>query len=197
MVATETERDGAEPAPVDRRRSFAALFLLDMWERFSFYGMLAILFLFAVASPGGGGLGLSGPGAGALVGAYIAAVFLGSMPGAWIGDRVLGAYRAALYGAILIGAGHACLAVPATASFPVGLLPVAAGTGLLKPNLTVLLGACYPRDAHAVRESAFSVFYMSIQFSAIVAPLVTGFLGAYVNWHAGFGAAAVGMAAGI
>jgi POT family proton-dependent oligopeptide transporter len=89
------------------------------------------------------------------------------------------------------------MAVPAVVTFPVGLLLVAGGTGLLKPNLTVLLGSCYPRNAHATRESAFSVFYMSIQVSAIAAPLVTGLLGEYVNWHAGFGAAAVGMAIGI
>ncbi|HKS99639.1 MAG TPA: peptide MFS transporter [Rugosimonospora sp.] len=183
--------------PADRRRSFASLFLLDMWERFSFYGMLAILYLFAVAAPDGGGLGMGTATAGALVGAYIAGVFLCSMPGAWVGDRLLGTYRATLCGGVLIAAGHATMALPGQAAFPFGLLLVASGTGLLKPNLTVLLGACYPRDAHATRESAFSLFYMSIQVSAIAAPLVTGFLGEYVNWHAGFGAAAVGMAAGV
>jgi proton-dependent oligopeptide transporter, POT family len=187
----------SEPVPLNRRRSFITLFLLDMWERFSFFGMLAILFLFAVAGPQRGGLGMPAATAGALVGAYIAAVFLASMPGAWIADRLTGTYRATLLGSVLIAAGHACLAIPAVVSFPVGLLLVAAGTGLLKPNLTVLLGACYPRDAHLARESAFSLFYMSIQVSAILAPVVTGFLGEYVNWHAGFGAAAIGMTIGL
>ncbi|MFC4587954.1 peptide MFS transporter [Sphaerisporangium corydalis] len=176
-------------------RWFATLFLTDMWERFSFYGMQAILVLYAVTPADRGGLGLPAPTAAALFGAYMATVFLLAQPGGWLGDRVLGERRAIMYGGGLITAGHACMALPVTGSAYAGLTLIAIGTGLLKPSLSALLTRFYGEAVK--REAAFSIFYMSIQVSAMLAPLVTGFLGEYVSWHAGFGAAAVGMAFGV
>ena len=176
---------------------FTTLFTTDMWERFSFYGMQALLFLYAVAPRSEGGLGLGVGTGGALFGLYMAGVFIAGLPGGWVGDRVLGPRRALLYGAIAIAAGHCWLAVPAEPTFYVGLGFIAVGTGLLKPNLPVLFTVLYPTASSSRREAAFAIFYMSIQVSALLAPLVTGLLGERINWHLGFGAAAVGMAAGV
>ncbi|WP_418957190.1 peptide MFS transporter [Streptomyces tritici] len=180
-----------------RERWFSTLFLTDMWERFSFYGMQALLFLYATAPRAEGGLGLSDGTAGALFGLYISASFLAAMPGGWLGDRVLGTHRAMLTGALVIAAGHACMAVPATTAFYLGLMLVALGTGLLKPNLPVMFDQMNPGASSAQRQAAFSLFYMSVQVSALLGPLVTGALGERVNWHLGFGAAAVGMVFGV
>ncbi|MFJ8107286.1 peptide MFS transporter [Streptomyces sp. NPDC096132] len=180
-----------------RERWFSTLFLTDMWERFSFYGMQALLFLYATAPEAEGGLGLSDGSAGALFGLYISASFLAAMPGGWLGDRVLGTHRAMLTGALLIAAGHLCMTVPAHAGFYGGLCLVAGGTGLLKPNLPVMFDQMNPGADSARRRAAFSLFYMSIQVSALVGPLVTGILGERVNWHLGFGAAAAGMLLGV
>lgn len=180
-----------------RERWFSTLFLTDMWERFSFYGMQALLFLYATAPAAEGGLGMSDGTAAALFGLYISASFLAAMPGGWLGDRVLGSYRAMLCGALVITAGHCCMAAPARETFFLGLALVAAGTGLIKPNLPVMFDQMKPGADSSQRQAAFSLFYMSIQVSALVGPLVTGLLGERVNWHLGFGAAAVGMAAGV
>ncbi|MBM0227592.1 peptide MFS transporter [Micromonospora sp. ATA51] len=178
-------------------RWFVTLFLTDMWERFSFYGMQAILFLYAVAPRADGGLGLGVGTATALFGLYMAMVFLAAVPGAWIGDRLLGARRATLYGGLVIAAGHTCMALPGAWSIWAGLGLLIAGTGLLKPNMGVLLSDFYGNGEVTRREAAFSIFYMSIQVSALIAPVVTGFLGETVDWHLGFAAAAVGMYAGV
>ncbi|GBP99910.1 MFS transporter [Streptomyces spongiicola] len=180
-----------------RERWFSTLFMTDMWERFSFYGMQALLFLYATAPRAEGGLGLSAGTAGALFGLYVSASFLAAMPGGWLGDRVLGTHRAMLGGALVIAAGHACMAVPARSTFYLGLLLVACGTGLLKPNLPVMFDQMNPGAGSAQRQAAFSLFYMSIQVSALIGPLVTGALGERVDWHLGFGAAAVGMVFGV
>ncbi|MFG2332146.1 peptide MFS transporter [Streptomyces sp. NPDC048604] len=180
-----------------RERWFSTLFMTDMWERFSFYGMQALLFLYATAPRAEGGLGLSDGTAGALFGLYISASFLAAMPGGWLGDRVLGTHRAMLSGALVIAAGHACMAVPATTAFYLGLMLVACGTGLLKPNLPVMFDQMNPGASSAQRQAAFSLFYMSVQVSALLGPLVTGALGERVAWHLGFGAAAVGMVFGV
>ncbi|ELP70428.1 peptide MFS transporter [Streptomyces turgidiscabies] len=180
-----------------RERWFSTLFMTDMWERFSFYGMQALLFLYATAPTGEGGLGLADGTAGALFGLYISASFLAAMPGGWLGDRVLGTHRAMLTGALVIAAGHACMAVPTHTTFYLGLLLIACGTGLLKPNLPVMFDQMNPGAGSAQRQAAFSVFYMSVQVSALVGPLVTGTLGERVNWHLGFGAAGVGMVLGV
>ncbi|MFE7401726.1 peptide MFS transporter [Streptomyces sp. NPDC057557] len=180
-----------------RERWFSTLFMTDMWERFSFYGMQALLFLYATAPAAEGGLGLSDGTAGALFGLYISASFLAAMPGGWLGDRVLGTHRAMLCGALIIMAGHLSMAVPAHATFYPGLFLVACGTGLLKPNLPVMFDQMNPGASSSRRQAAFSLFYMSIQVSALIGPLVTGALGERVDWHLGFGAAAVGMAFGV
>ncbi|WP_370415408.1 peptide MFS transporter [Streptomyces fradiae] len=180
-----------------RPRWFTTLFLTDVWERFSFYGMTAILVLYATEDTARGGLGLAAGDAGILFGAYMAAVFLSSLPGGWIGDRVLGAQRAVLYGGVLIALGHLTMAVPVTGSVYPGLLFVACGTGLLKPNMAGLLSAFYDREDRAGRDAGFALFYMSVQVSALISPIVVGLLGEGVNWHLGFGVAALGMGAGL
>src|SRR5262249_6997303 len=148
------------PFFADRR--FTSLFLTDVWERFSFYGMQALLFLYAVAPRDHGGLGMPAATAGALFGLYISVIFLSCVPGGWVGDRILGPRRAMLYGAVSIAAGHYCLAVPAIPTFYIGLVLIAAGTGLLKPSMPVMFAEFYPWARSAQREAAFSVFYMSI-----------------------------------
>ncbi|MQY11653.1 Di-/tripeptide transporter [Streptomyces sp. RB5] len=186
-----------EPTFLGRPRWFVALFGTDMWERFSFYGMTAILFLYASEEKSGGGLGLSDAESARLFGLYMAAIFIASVPGGWLGDRVLGPYRSILYGGVLILCGHVSLAVPSNATFALGLLLVAAGTGLIKPNQASMLAAFYRSEQRAERDAGFAIFYMSVQVSALIAPIVVGGLGESVGWHYGFGAAAVGMALGL
>nr|AYP71354.1 peptide transporter [Nonomuraea sp.] len=180
--------------PWRQPRWFSTLFMTDLWERFSFFGMMAILFLYATSPDG---LGMPPGSAGALVGLYISATFVASVPGGWLGDRVFGPQRAVLFGAILIACGHLTLVIPAEATFYLGITLIAAGTGLLKPNLSALLGSFYPPGQAAEREAAFSVFFVSIQVGALLAPLITGFVGETVDWHLGFGTAAIGMGIGI
>lgn len=127
-----------------RERWFSTLFMTDMWERFSFYGMQALLFLYATAPVAEDGLGLTAGTAGALFGLYVSGSFLAAMPGGWLGDRVLGTHRAMLCGALVIMAGHLSMAVPAQATFYLGLVLVACGTGLLKPNLPVMFDQMNP-----------------------------------------------------
>lgn len=183
--------------PLGRPSWFTTLFATDVWERFSFYGMTAILVLYATASKADGGLGMSNDDATMLYGLYMAAAFVASVPGGWIGDRLVGSYRAVLYGGVLIGLGHLSLAVPSRGFFFPGLLLIALGTGLLKPNMASLLSAFYAPHDRAGRDAGFAIFYMSVQVSALVAPLAVGSAGETVNWHLGFGLAAAGMAAGL
>ncbi|MFI9561078.1 peptide MFS transporter [Nonomuraea endophytica] len=185
------------PEPRRRPRRLVTLFLTDMWERFSFFGMQAILILFAVAPTGEGGLGLPHSTAVALYGAYVGLIFVLSLPGGWLGDRVLGEHRATLYGGIVIALGHYLLMLPARPTAYLGLVTIAVGTGLLKPNMLALLGRFYGPHESNRREAALVVFYVGIQISALLAPLVTGFLGERMNWHLGFGAAGLGMTFGV
>ncbi|QNP69715.1 MFS transporter [Streptomyces roseirectus] len=183
--------------PLGWPRWFTTLFGTDIWERFSFYGMTAILVLYATEDTADGGLGLSNDDATLLFGLYMASVFLCSVPGGWLGDRLFGSSRAVLYGGVLIGMGHVSMAVPGRFLFYPGLLLIAAGTGLLKPNMANLLSAFYaPRD-RAGRDAGFAIFYMSVQVSALAAPVIVGAVGETVDWHLGFGLAAVGMALGL
>lgn len=192
-AASPTEATGL----LGRPRWFNTLFGTDVWERFSFYGMTAILVLYATEEKSGGGLGLSNADATMIFGLYMATVFISSVPGGWIGDRVLGSYRAILYGGGIIALGHLCMTVPHPAFFYFGLLFIAAGTGLLKPNMANLLSAFYKPEDRAGRDAGFAIFYMSVQVSALIAPIVVGVVGERVNWHLGFGLAAAGMAAGL
>lgn len=187
------------PAPPGSRhpRGLYTLFFTEMWERFSYYGMRAILILFLAASIERGGMGIEVATAGAIYGLYTAGVYLFALPGGWVADRLLGQQRAVWYGGIIIAAGHFSMAVPTSTTFFIGLVLIVLGTGLLKPNISAIVGELYPGDQGARRDAGFSIFYMGINVGAFLGPLVCGFLGEQVNWHLGFGAAGVGMVLGL
>ncbi len=192
-------------------RGLSTLFFSEMWERFSYYGMRGFLILYITASTAVGGLGMDVPTGAAIVGTYAALAYAMNVPGGWLADRVLGQRRAVLYGGILIAAGHYTLAVPLLGTFYLGLLLIILGTGLLKPNISVIVGQLYaPQDPR--RDSGFSIFYMGINLGAFIAPILTGYLvqsegfrarlagwGLNPNsaWHWGFAAAGVGMTFGL
>jgi len=177
-------------------RGLSTLFFTEMWERFSYYGMRALLILFMTAPESAGGLGFDTAVAGAIYGLYTSSVYMACLPGGWVADRVLGARRAVLYGGILIAAGHFSMAVQRLATFYLGLTLIVLGTGLLKGNVAIIVGQLYSRDDQR-RDAGFSIFYMGINLGAFIAPLVCGYLGQRVNWHVGFGAAGVGMTLGL
>ena len=177
-------------------RGLATLFFTEMWERFSYYGMRAILILYMVAPVPAGGLGFSVAKGGAVYGFYTAMVYLLGLPGGWVADRITGQQRAVLYGGILISAGEFCLAVPGLAMFYVGLLLLMAGTGMLKPNVSTIVGQLYgPTDAR--RDAGFSIFYMGINVGALISPLICGYIGERISWRLGFAVAGIGMLAGL
>ncbi|MFP5305810.1 MAG: peptide MFS transporter [Gammaproteobacteria bacterium] len=178
-------------------RGLSTLFFTEMWERFSYYGMRAILVLAMVAAVEGGGLGLDDRTATAIYGIYTAGVYLLAVPGGWVADRLLGLQRAVWYGGILIAAGHFTMALPFGPTFYLGLLLIVLGTGLLKPNVSALVGHLYPGDMGARRDAGFSIYYMGINIGGFAGPLVCGFLGERVGWHWGFGAAGVFMVLGL
>ena len=195
----QTDHALAPEAPTVPRRHPAGLYTLfftEMWERFSYYGMRALLVLFMVEAVGKGGMGLTDQVATAIYGLYTASVYLAALPGGWVADRFLGAQRAVWYGGIIIAAGHFTLAVPQTSCFYLGLLLVVLGTGLLKPNVSVIVGELYP-EGGARRDAGFTVFYMGINLGAALGPLVCSALGEKVNWHYGFAAAGIGMVLGL
>lgn len=177
-------------------RGLATLFMTELWERFSYYGMRALLVLYMTAPAASGGLGFPVAKAGALYGLYTAMVYLLSLPGGWIADRFLGQRRCVLYGGMLIAAGNACLSLPPISLFYAGLIVSALGTGLLKPNASVMVGLLYaPSDRR--RDSGFSIFYMGINLGAFLAPLVCGYAGQRIHWRLGFAVAAFGMVLGL
>jgi POT family proton-dependent oligopeptide transporter len=178
-------------------RGLATLFFTEMWERFSYYGMRALLVLFMVASIERGGLGLDDRTANAIYGLYTMFVYLLALPGGWIADRLLGLQKAVFYGGCIIAAGHILLALPYTESFFLGLLLIVIGTGLLKPNISSLVGRLYPIEEQARRDAGFSIFYMGINLGAFISPFITGYLGEKINWHYGFAAAGLGMILGL
>jgi len=180
-------------------RGLSTLFFTEMWERFSYYGIRPLLVLFMTAALARGGFGFSRPTASAIVGIYAASVYLASLPGGWVADRWLGLRRAIWWGGVLIALGHLAIALSlvfAQQAFFLGLILIVMGTGLLKPNISAIVGDLYP-EGGARRDAGFSVFYMGINVGALIAPLVTGFLGERVGWHWGFGAAGVGMLLGL
>ena len=177
-------------------RGLSTLFFTEMWERFSYYGMRALLILFMTAPVATGGLGFDTASAGAVYGLYTSMVYMSTLPGGWLADRLIGQRRAVLYGGILIASGHFSMAAPSLATFYVGLFLIVIGTGLLKGNVSVMVGQLYgPSDAR--RDAGFSIFYMGINLGAFIAPLVCGYLGQRVDWHAGFAAAGLGMVLGL
>lgn len=174
------------------------LFFLEMWERFSYYGMRAVLFLFMVGAATGSnpGLGFDEQYAGAVYGLYTAGVYLLAVPGGWVADRLLGQQRAVWYGGIIIALGHFSLAIPQIEFFFLGLFFIVVGTGLLKPNVSTIVGELYP-EGGSRRDAGFSLFYMGINLGAFIGPLIVGLLGENYNWHYGFAAAGVGMVLGL
>ncbi len=177
-------------------RGLYVLFFAEMWERFSYYGMRAILLMYLIDRVRGG-LALSIAEGSAIYGLYTASVYLLSLPGGWVADNILGQKKSIFYGGIVIMTGHIILAVPGTnALFFMGLAVVALGTGLLKPNISSIVGELYP-EGGARRDAAFSIFYIGINLGSFLGMLIVGYLGQKVNWHYGFGAAAVGMLFGL
>ncbi len=174
----------------------STLFFTEMWERFSYYGMRALLILYLTAAVLEGGVGLSAEAAAAIYGWYTFGVYAASIPGGWIADRLLGQYRSVLIGGILIACGHFSMAIDDMRTFYLGLVLIVMGTGLLKPNISTMVGSLY-EEKDPRRDGGFSIFYMGINVGAMIAPLVCGTLGQRVGWHWGFGAAGVGMTLGL
>ncbi|MET9485875.1 peptide MFS transporter [Nocardia sp. NPDC006630] len=189
--------------PVSERTLFghpiglANLFGVELWERFSFYGMVTILGYYLYYTTADGGLGLEKSTATGIVGAYGGLVYLSTVLGGWIADRVLGSERTVFYGGVVVMAGHIALAVlPGLTGVGVGLVLVALGSGALKANASSLLGTLYDKgDARA--DGGFTLFYLGINLGAFAGPLLTGLLQDHVGFHYGFGAAAIGMALGL
>ena len=180
-------------------RGLSTLFFTEMWERFSFYGIRPLLVLFMTAALTSGGFGFERQTASSIVGIYAACVYLAALPGGWIADRYLGLRRSIWYGGILIALGHLSIALSlifAHSAFFLGLILIVLGTGLLKPNISAIVGDLYP-EGGSRRDAGFSIFYMGINIGALVAPLITGYLGERVGWSWGFGAAGVGMLIGL
>ena len=177
-------------------RGLSTLFFTEMWERFSYYGMRALLILFMTATAAHGGLAFPTSKAGAIYGLYTAMIYLFSLPGGWLADRIIGLRRAVLWGGVIIALGHFAMAIPSLSTFYLGLALIVLGTGLLKPNISTLVGTLYAAN-DARRDAGFSIYYMGINIGALISPLVCGYLGENINWHYGFGAAGVGMTLGI
>lgn len=192
-------------------RGLSTLFFTELWERFSYYGMRALLTLFIVSPIASGGLGLTAAEAARVYGNYTMAVYLLSIPGGFVADRYLGARQSVLIGGSIIALGHFTLAMPIAEAFYVGLGLVALGTGLFKPNISAMVGGLY-REGDDRRDAGFSIFYMGINIGGLLAPIITGYLAQgpgfqallhswgldpAMSWHWGFGAAGVGMTFGL
>ena len=205
LALHETGGLGGHPA------GLTTLFFTEMWERFSYYGMRALLMLFMVKTAAEGGLGFDTKHAAAIYGTYTMSVYLLSILGGFIADNFIGARRAVLVGGIIIATGHFTMAVGDTVTFYTGLVLIAMGTGLLKPNISTMVGSLY-RPTDERRDAGFSIFYMGINIGAFLSPLVTGYLAQSEgwktqltawglnplhSWHWGFGAAGVGMTLGL
>jgi len=192
-------------------KGLGPLFFTELWERFSYYGMRAILVLYMVAPPAQGGLGFDVKSAASIYGTYTMAVYLTALPGGLAADYLLGARLAVFLGGLVIAAGHFSMIFHSMTTFYLGMVLIALGTGLLKPNISAMVGGLY-RDNDGRRDSGFSLFYMGINIGAVLAPLVCGYLAQSdsfkrtlvsngfdptKSWHWGFGAAGVGMILGL
>ncbi len=196
-------------------RGLATLFFTEMFERFSYYGMRALLLLFITAAIAEGGLGIDEKTGGAIYGLYTMGVYIFALPGGWVADRLLGLKKSVWYGGIIIALGHFTMAIPGIINvvngvenkgvltdidiipFFLGLIFIAIGTGLLKPNISSMVGSLYPKSESARRDAGFSIFYAGINLGAFLAPIITAYLGQKVNWHLGFGAAGIFMVLGL
>ena len=172
------------------------LFLTEMWERMSFYGMRGILVLFMTASLINGGLNIDPVSASAIYGIYSSSVYLVALVGGWLADRHIGQQNAILYGGFIIMIGHFLLAFTNIETFYLGLVMIVLGTGLLKPNISAIVGGLYENNPEQ-KESGFTIFYMSINIGSILGFFICGYLGENIGWHYGFGAAGIGMAFGL
>ncbi len=174
------------------------LFFTEMWERFSYYGMRAILVLYLVAqtTEDNAGLGWSNGEALALYGWYTMLVYVASIPGGWIADKFLGQKKSVLYGGILLVIGHSVLAIEQMWAFYSGLGFIIAGVGMLKPNISTMVGGLY-KQGDIRRDKGFTIFYIGINVGAFLSSLIVGTVGEVYGWHYGFGLAGIGMALGL
>ena len=193
----------AAPAPHQTDSSFfghprglATLFFTEMWERYSYYGTRALLMLYMVSGLQSGGMGFSVLKAGAIYGFYVAMVYLLTLPGGWIADRIIGQRKAVLFGGILISGGNFCLASAGIVAFYSGLALLMLGTGMLKANVSTIVGQLYPQGDHR-RDAGFSIFYMGINIGALISPIICGWIAYKFSWRFGFAASAIGMVAGL
>ena len=206
------EPDG--PQLFGHPKGLMTLFFTEMWERFSYYGMRALLILFMTASIANGGLGLDDVTSGAIYGLYTMGVYLFALPGGWVADRLIGLKQSVWYGGIIITLGHFTMAVPGVITwlggelgpkesltgvdlytFYAGLILIVLGTGLLKPNISSIVGQLYA-EGSSKRDAGFSIFYMGINLGALIAPIACSTLAVY-DWHLGFGLAGFGMLLGL
>jgi proton-dependent oligopeptide transporter, POT family len=200
-----------DDAFIGHPKGLGPLFFTELWERFSYYGMRAILVLYMVAPPAQGGLGFDVKRAASIYGTYTMAVYLTALPGGLAADYLLGARLAVFLGGIIIACGHFSMIFHSMTSFYLGMVLIAVGTGLLKPNISALVGGLY-RETDPRRDSGFSIFYMGINIGAVLAPLVCGYMAQSESfkrvliskgfdptksWHWGFGAAGFGMILGL
>jgi proton-dependent oligopeptide transporter, POT family len=196
MVPVAPQLAVADDSFFGHPRGLATLFFTEMWERFSYYGMRAFLILYMTAPVAAGGLGFADARAASIYGTYTGSVWGAAILGGVVADRFLGQYRSVLLGGIIIAAGHFTLAFKALPFFYTGLALIVVGTGLLKPNVSTMVGSLYaPGDAR--RDAGFSIFYMGINLGAFIGPLVSGWLAQRVDWHLGFASAGVGMVLGL
>jgi len=210
-VGTREEKAGGLNIFAAHPRGLPTLFFTELWERFSYYGMRALLVLYMVALPKEGGLGFTNDHAGDIYGTYTMMVYMMSLPGGFIADRYIGQKLSIILGGIVIALGHFTLAVPTMFTFYAGLALIVIGTGFLKPNVSTMVGSLYKTDDHR-RDSGFSIYYMGINIGASLAPIVCGFLAQSdefkgflskmgldpnSSWHWGFAAAGVGMTIGL
>jgi POT family proton-dependent oligopeptide transporter len=216
-MSTPVDASGASSASaLDRGffghpRGLSTLFFTEMWERFSYYGMRAILTLYMTKALAEGGLGFDEKYAALIYATYVSSVWYLPLPGGWLADRIFGARRAVLIGGIIIACGHYSMAINTHFNFYAGLILIACGTGLLKPNISAMVGQLYAEKDQR-RDAGFSIFYMGINLGAFLSPIVVGFLAQAPSfrrfvtsmgfdpnsvWHWGFGAAGVGMTLGI
>ncbi len=177
-------------------KGLQTLFLTEMWERMSYYGMRGLLVLFMTATLQDGGLALTTATATAIYGLYTASVYFMGLPGGWIADRLIGGQKAIWYGGIIIMCGHIVLAIPNDSTFFVGLILVILGTGLLKPNIGAVVGQLYSKTDER-RDAGYAIYYMGINVGSLIGYTVCGWLAVEAGWHYAFGAAAVGMFFGL
>ncbi len=196
-MATGAVADAPQRGFFGHPRGLSTLFFTEMWERFSYYGMRAILLLYLYYAVTEGGLGVDESSAASLVGAYGASVYLTSVAGGWLADRILGARKSVFYGGLLIMFGHICMALPGGVPTTIlGIALIVVGSGFLKPNISKMVGDLYTEQDDR-RDAGFTIFYMGINIGALIGQIITGYLQVEMGFHWGFGAAAVGMALGL